>query len=1583
MKEIKKRIIAAQCCAVMLAGLLPIPANAVADGPIWGKSPIDEPYSYVRSGGFTGKEQPASPDPLVSYRWDDPKASDELEIFLRSPIKVESETPENFTGMATLMTETVCVDVTGPGTIRMDFGAEFAGWLEIDSPDLADSGSQITLGVSEYNQPSFYSGARWNTSKTQAPKKYANGSGDTYRLEINPANDYFEGARFGFINVTKFDKPFTITGVRLVCQVKPTNYESSFSSNNEMLNKIWYAAAYDVRVNFMKDYMAAILLERGDRHSWTGDAYTTQAASLVAFGNYDFVLKNMIDTEKANNNISSYELYWVLSLVDYYQYTGDDAAIIDLLDKADKRLEQAYTLYDDYSKTLRFFGWDERLGAGFEYDSKKENHDSYKMLAIQTWNDFAEIMDQIGRKDLAEKYRSYAQEKTEELQVNPDFYKEYAMHTIVDAINAGVLPDEAVQSLAEEHFGNRVNRLSFSPFNQYFILQAMAETGHYDDALESIIDMYGGQIEYGVTALAENYKPAWNDVISQNGPIPNDQSGYISLAHPWGAGVLSWLSEEVLGIKATKAAFEEFTVKPHLGRQLSQVSGDMYTPNGVIQAAFDTEAGIARLVVPSGTTAVMGIPKAEKEILSVTMNGKPAVIASEDDSFLYIEGLTAGSYGFSIEYKGQTPAHVEGQISYPGTFVGKDFETKGNWGGVYGSEGYVLSAWDGDDYYALPDYVDSVAFTKSNQQVWNIPADDERALTNNPYNIGERRLGANRNTIPVTFAVDIALKEDREYTVALYFVDYDTPGPGALTDGSPREVAVEMFDGETLNDAAPIQILNDYQGGAYLIYKYDKSVRFRIKVLRGANATLSGVFFGEGEPTDNMEFVDVSDDRDAGLVYTGGGWKSGNHDHTYYKTLSYSKTAGNSLEYKFTGNSIDYIASTESNRGIVEVFLDGISQGEFDLYSPTIERRMKIFSAVGLGDGEHTIKLVVTGKKNPNASDCYVDIDAFSVRDNFEKTYEGQIKDFKVNDSVASYHGNGWKNGVFNDAYDGSFKYTNSTGAYVEYKFKGSRISYIASKEFNRGYADIFIDGVFQATVDLYAPKDSTKRQAEVFTKDGLDPNEEHTIKVVVKGEKNPLSQGTYIDVDAFKYTGMTTPYNVNTIAESMYVHNIKADDENVKLSPVPKGYTSEIVGSSHPDIIATNGRLTTPGTDTEVTLTVKVSKGGEEAQTTIVAPVPASLSASDVANRITKIETPDSGAAQLALPAVPSGYTVAIKYSSNIDIIGADGTINQPENRATVGLQLEVTRANDGSAAVTDTLMVKVPAKEKTNVPLADIWLSAEKMTLSKSDYAKAISVAYMPSNTTEEKAVIWESSDNSVATVEHGMVTPVGVGNAVITAKTAGGLQTVCEVTVEDDQLEKDALSALIQTAEKLKAEGALADVIPAIANEFEAALQAAKNVMEDMSATREDIDIAEQRLTSAIESLDIIPDKSDAELTAEVDQMIADLGEITALSQKTAVEAARAAYESLGQGAKDLVENLDALIAAESKIAELERLENLGDVTDDREVNVSDVVALRQIIMSDTWTGDQLARGDMDGNGTLNVSDVVKLRTVIMGD
>ena len=1161
---------------VRLYGVITAPANPA----IWGKSPIREPYDYVSEGSFSGKEQPASPDPLVSYRWDNPKAEDSLEIFLQKPKTYDTETPDSFAGLQTITTDDVAITVNGPGTIRMDFGTEFAGWLEIDSPDLS---GEITLGMSEYNQPAFVNSGPKSPSKTAAPVKY----GDTYRLELN--DELYEGVRFGFINVEKFDKPFTITGVRLVCQTKPVNYGGSFDSDNEMLNKIWYTAAYDVRANLKKDYLAAILVDRGDRHSWTGDAYTSQAASLVAFGNYDFILENLRYTAVRPNGIESYELYWLLSLIDYYEYSGDTEGVLSLLDEAVKRLDHAYEIYGT-NPSLGFFGWDERLGAGFENPNLPENQNSYKLLSIQCWKECAALFRELGREDLADTYQGYAEEKTAELTSDPDFYKEYGLHASADAINAGVIED--IDKLYHADFDDRLNRISYSPFNQYMLLQAMGRAGEYDDAISAILDLWGGQVEYGGTTFFETFRPGWNDILEENAPVPNNQAGYTSLAHPWSAGVLAWMSEEVLGIKADEAGFSSFTVKPHLGRQLTRVSGGTPTPYGTIQAAFDVESGAHAVTVPAGTTATVALPKVEKSITDITLNGSPAAPSSEDEDFVYFTGLSAGTYNFQVTYEGQTPAYEESEYVYPAEFVGRDTTTKGSWGGVYGSEGYLLPGYGGNDVRVLPDYVSNVRLSKGKRISLVTDSDDPRALSSNSFNAGSRSLGAYQSDDNVacyqTFTVDIDLREKREYTVALYFADWEEEG---------REQMVEMFDGDTLNLVAPLQAVRDFEGGVYLIYKYDNSARFRINQIRGKNATLSGIFFGEGAGSGPAFSTELVDDQDARVQYTGSGWRHDPMGDAYNGTFSYTNTPGDGAEFTFTGIGISLLASMESNRGIAEIFFDGESMGTFDLYSAGTRRQEIVFADNDLTYGEHTIKIVATGEKNPLALDAYVDVDAFEVRNEFQNITEVRVDDQQ---SQVTFSGAGWTHDPMGGTYADTFSYSKQAGDAAVLTFTGSGISYIASRENNRGIAEIFVDDVSQGTVDLYSAE--TLRQQTVFTLDGLEEGE-HTIRVVVTGEKNPAASDAYVDVDAFAVRSAL--FDVDALAAGLTVRSPQPGETSLTLPTLPSGFQLSIVETSHPAVLDTDGHITTPAIDMAVRLLLRVSDGKDTADRELYVIVP------------------------------------------------------------------------------------------------------------------------------------------------------------------------------------------------------------------------------------------------------------------------------------------------------------------------------------------------------------------------------------------
>lgn len=784
-----------------------------------------------------------SPDPIFNYRWSNPKATDGLESYTLSPKQLRTDHTASFDTKNYKKNATITVQ--GVGDIRFDFGCVSAGWLEFESTDLQGA---VEMSISEYNQPPVY--AANYPPKTLTPKKY----GNTYRLELNP--ELYEGVRFGWIHVRSHTAPWHIKNLRLVCQVRPTNYNGSFSCSDPMLTKIWYTGAYTVKLNLLKDYYGAILMNRGDRISWTGDAYPAQAASMVAFGNYDLVKKNITHTADQSNGIRSYALYWVLSLLDYYNYTGDTATLNTYIDNACAKLDDAYNVYGT-NPPLVFFGWDERLGAGFEHPNITEPQNAYKMVSIRAWKEFAMAMNTIGRQDLRDKYKGYSDKKVRELKEDSNFLNKFGLHAASDAVNTGYLSETEKSALYSASFDDRVNRISYSPFNQYFVIQALARMDKYNEALESVFDLWGGQIAYGGTTFFENYRPSWNAISGMNGPVPSNQCGFTSLCHPWGAGVTKWLSEEILGIKPTSPGFSTFDILPHLGRSLTNVSGSTPTPKGTISASFDIVTGKCQVSIPPATTGRIGLPKVEKQIKSVTINGKliwngvyhpvdwlKDVI--DDNQFVYLDDIVPGNYDITITYKGRSAKDSTTAVKFKAAYLSTDTTTSGNWGGIYGSDGYQLCNYNGNGKHSeqLPDYVTSIEHykifgnSKPLNTLWADKSNDKRALAPDAKNSFPRVASCiyaqDNDQIGYTFTSTINVKGIRGYKVSLYFLDWDNKG---------RKLAIEMFDAETSELITPVQEVEQCKNGTYLTFSYNRSVKFRINPIRGLTPVLSGIFF--------------------------------------------------------------------------------------------------------------------------------------------------------------------------------------------------------------------------------------------------------------------------------------------------------------------------------------------------------------------------------------------------------------------------------------------------------------------------------------------------------------------------------------------------------------------------------------------------------------------------------------------------------------------------------------------------------------------------------------------------------------------
>ena len=247
---------------------------------------------------------------------------------------------------------------------------------------------------------------------------------------------------------------------------------------------------------------------------------------------------------------------------------------------------------------------------------------------------------------------------------------------------------------------------------------------------------------------------------------------------------------------------------------------------------------------------------------------------------------------------------------------------------------------------------------------------------------------------------------------------------------------------------------------------------------------------------------------DRRIVKTGA-WKDFLETKASGGSYGRSPTAGAAATLYFHGTGLDWVAMKGTTTGIADVYLDGVEAATVNLAaSPVYD--VVAWSSGTLPEGDHCGRIV---RASASPAGSFLTVDAFDI--------SGTLSDpptrYEQTDGRISKVGS-WSTFSASAASGGSYARSSTSGppfpASATVFFTGTRLDWVAMRGATAGIADVYLDGVKVATVDLCAA--NAAHNLVVWSSGNLVGGN-HTVRI----ERNSSSPGTaYLVLDAIDVWG-------------------------------------------------------------------------------------------------------------------------------------------------------------------------------------------------------------------------------------------------------------------------------------------------------------------------------------------------------------------------------------------------------------------------------------------------------------------------------
>ena len=615
----------------------------------------------------------------------------------------------------------------------LDFGKEVGGITTVNFHGASAFSRALHLSFSETAQ---YIGPASDNSTTVDNDGYLTATVGGQGSYTVPTDQQRGGFRYltlglatdGWIDLDGVSLDFTAApGV-----ADPADYANYFHSNDETLNKIWYAGAYTVQLDTIDPLQGrainppstgwenngnvgpssdvfgnpptSVLTDgaKRDRTVWAGDlgiALPTEYDSTDDVTSGGNAVATLWQHQEASGELpyegpptdpasvqgsDTYHLWAMVGTADYYSYSGNLSWVNRIWPQYQKAMSFIMSRMDSSTGLINEAAGETGDWAATSHGTENIEVNALMYEALTTGGQLASA---VG--DSADAVTWRQQASALRTAVNTALWNP-AIGLYRDTAGGGTYPQDG-NSLAVWY------GLTTSAAQNQQISQALTarwdQIGAVSPETGGLIGTFPGSMEVQAHFVAGDDVDAlqlirreWGYQLSNpNGPQSTTweaynydgssyygSSEYASYAHGWATGPTSALTSYVLGLMPDGAG-GQFTYLPHPG-DLTHVEGTITMPQGKVTGVWDySDTGntiTEQLTSPTGSTGEIGVPTYGSKTVSVTVNG--ATVWS-NGAFQPTTGITgAGSDGSYVYLTGVAPGSytvVGSGVHAPQTFA--------------------------------------------------------------------------------------------------------------------------------------------------------------------------------------------------------------------------------------------------------------------------------------------------------------------------------------------------------------------------------------------------------------------------------------------------------------------------------------------------------------------------------------------------------------------------------------------------------------------------------------------------------------------------------------------------------------------------------------------------------------------------------------------------------------------------------------------------------------------------------------------------------------------------------------------------